>query len=460
MVSIRKLLAGLLLVIGLTGAAPPPVPPLPDTARFTPYSVSSAVGPFAVGFAIYGDSSDYTNWISVTLNGVVQSGNWTLDSPSGALITLARPITDARVTFTSPITGTLVITSAQRPRRLAQNAENRGVTARDFNQTYTAVIAMLREGWDLRSRILLIPPGETMGPLPSQASRSLQMLGFDASGNPIAAQPSSALVSSAMQDVTAAASHAAALTLLGGAPVSAIIPIGGEIDWPGLTVPPLWLPSDHSTRLRASFPELYAVLAPPMTAVVTSGLTAVTGISSTLGFNSTWPVEGPCIAPGTTIVAVPGSTSITLSAPAICSGVLIIVYPHGSGDGVTTFNLPDSLGMVYAGFDPAGTRLPEAINMARITGNQNQVLAANNLPAHAHSITDPGHTHALVNAGNVTTGSVFGAGAGTTGGANVAITVTAASTGITGTNNNVTTNDPFRIVQPTAIRRKIIYAGH
>lgn len=438
--------------------APPPVPALPDAPRFTSYAPVGSAGPFSVGFAIYGDSSDYTAWVGVTLDGVTRT-DWTLDSPSGSLITLPRPITDARITFTNPVTGALVINSAQRPRRLAQNAENRGVTARDFNQTYTAIIAMLREAWDMRGRMLLAPPGESIGILPSIAGRALQMLGFDASGNPIAAQPSSALVSSAMQDVTAAASHAAALALLGAAPASAIIPIGGEIDWAGLTVPALWLPSDHTTRLRASFPELFAVLAPTYACVGSGGSTAITGISSTLGFYL-WSVEGTNIAPGTTIAAIPGSTSITLSAPALGAVTQIRVFPHGNGDGVTTFNLPDSLGKVYAGFDPAGTLLPEAVNMARITGNQNQLLAANNLPPHSHPITDPGHTHTLNNAGNVTTGSTFGTGAGTTGGANVAITVNAASTGITGTNNNVTTNDVFRIVQPTAIRRKIIYAGH
>jgi hypothetical protein len=115
-------------------AAPPPVPVLPDAPRVTPYAPVAATGPFNVGFAIYGDSSDYTSWISVTLNGVEQVGNWVLDSPSGPLISLARPITDARITFTAPITGALVITGAQRPRRLAQNDEKPGVSARDFKQ--------------------------------------------------------------------------------------------------------------------------------------------------------------------------------------------------------------------------------------------------------------------------------------------------------------------------------------
>ena len=55
----------------------------------------------------------------------------------------------------------------------------------------------------------------TPGALPSANQRANQMLGFDGSGNPIAAQPSSALVSTAMQPVVAAATTAAAVALLG-----------------------------------------------------------------------------------------------------------------------------------------------------------------------------------------------------------------------------------------------------
>lgn len=53
------------------------------------------------------------------------------------------------------------------------------------------------------------------GTLPSAAERANQLLGFDASGNAIAAQPSSAPVSTAMQPVVAASTLALARTALG-----------------------------------------------------------------------------------------------------------------------------------------------------------------------------------------------------------------------------------------------------
>lgn len=52
-------------------------------------------------------------------------------------------------------------------------------------------------------------------PLPAVEQRANQLLGFDADGNPIAAEPSSALVSSAMQPVVAAATLALARAAMG-----------------------------------------------------------------------------------------------------------------------------------------------------------------------------------------------------------------------------------------------------
>jgi hypothetical protein len=63
--------------------------------------------------------------------------------------------------------------------------------------------------------------------VPPVAQRALQLLGFDSEGNVIVAQPSSALVSTAMQPVVAAATTEEALSLLGGFPaVSSIAALG------------------------------------------------------------------------------------------------------------------------------------------------------------------------------------------------------------------------------------------
>ncbi|OSJ22148.1 hypothetical protein BSZ19_47040 [Bradyrhizobium japonicum] len=169
--------------------APAPVPALPDTERRTTYSISNSTCACAVGFQLYGDSTDYGNWIEVWVNGVMmtQSGNWTLSSPSGPLANLSRPITNAVLTFVNPQTGTVQIVGARRPRRTSQFSESRGVAARDLNQVLSDLTAQNRETWDktndITGRVPRVPPGETLAMLPVLASRANQGACFDNLGN-------------------------------------------------------------------------------------------------------------------------------------------------------------------------------------------------------------------------------------------------------------------------------------
>lgn len=137
-------------------AAPGPVPALPDTERRTSYAPGAAsVGPYAVGFQLYGDGADYGAWLDVQVNGasLTAGSDWVLTSPSGSLATLPRPIQDAVITFTvaQPVSlspGTIEFIGQRRPRRLSQVSENRGVSARDFNVIVTEIEATLREIFD------------------------------------------------------------------------------------------------------------------------------------------------------------------------------------------------------------------------------------------------------------------------------------------------------------------------
>lgn len=75
---------------------------------------------------------------------------------------------------------------------------------------------LLQQVSSVQNRALTVPVVDPAPlPLPAVAQRANQLLGFDAYGNPIASQPSSALVSTAMQPVVAAATTAIARTLLG-----------------------------------------------------------------------------------------------------------------------------------------------------------------------------------------------------------------------------------------------------
>ena len=166
-----------------------PIPALPDAERRTEYPIAAATGPFDVGFALYGNSTDYASWLEVWLNGVklTATTDWTLSSPSGLIANLLRPITDAKVTLAQASTGTLEIVGARRPRRTSQLTENRGVPARDF-----------------------------LGILPGASARANFSLGFNASGVlTLQALPSGYPASSYFATVLAAPDAASARALLG-----------------------------------------------------------------------------------------------------------------------------------------------------------------------------------------------------------------------------------------------------
>ncbi len=167
--------------------APPAVPALPDTERRTSYSLSGTTCACSVGFALYGTSTDVDEWIQVYIAGVRYlstdpAHGWSLSSATGSLATIPRPITDAVLTFGLAQTGTVQIVGAERPRRAAQFAENRGVAARDLNQALTDIVAQNRETWDEMARSLLTPPGNVMGPLPAAPACAGGYLNFGPSG--------------------------------------------------------------------------------------------------------------------------------------------------------------------------------------------------------------------------------------------------------------------------------------
>jgi hypothetical protein len=192
MMALRSLLLAALLLLAGPGwaQAPSPVPALPDSARLTTYSLSSSVCTCSVGFALFGSGVDVDEWIQVFVGGVAKPSTdptygWSLSIPVGTLASAARPITNAILTFNAAQTATVVIVGNERPRRLSQFPEARGVAARDLNQAITDAVAVQRELWDKLNRAIVGQPGEVLLPLSSAASRAGLLLGFDANGNPV-----------------------------------------------------------------------------------------------------------------------------------------------------------------------------------------------------------------------------------------------------------------------------------
>lgn len=144
---------------------------------------------------------------------------------------------------------------------------------------------------------------------------------------------------------------------------------------------------------------------------------------------------------------------------------------YGTGDGSTTFNLPDRRGRVSAQLDSAGVALtsfsisPDANTLGGKGGTQGHALTVNEMPTHNHhvGINDPGHTHshnAAVNSGGgvgVTGGGSFflnGVGAATINGSPTGIQIVS-SIGFDQT-ENVGGGAAHAIVQPTIMCNYIL----
>ncbi|HEV2159568.1 hypothetical protein [Bradyrhizobium sp.] len=191
---LRRIILVIATLAGLSSAlaqAPGPVPAVLDNERRTSYSLSGSTCSCTLNYSVYGDGVDYWNWIEVWLNGVRVNYNdatygWTITSPSGSLSNLARPITNAVLTFNNSQTGTVQIVGARRPRRVSQFSEGAGVSARDLNQALSDIVTQNRETWDkindVTGRGLISQPGVTLGTLPVPSACSGKYLSFDVTG--------------------------------------------------------------------------------------------------------------------------------------------------------------------------------------------------------------------------------------------------------------------------------------
>lgn len=188
-------------------------------------------------------------------------------------------------------------------------------------------------------------------------------------------------------------------------------------------------------------------------------------------FNNPYTVPvGSCIdffgttAPNSSFV-LPYGQAISRSTYATLFSMFSTTY--GSGDGSTTFNVPDLRGRVLAGKDDMGgsaaSRLTStyfgasAANLGAVGGSESHTLTTAQLASHAHTATstDSGHVHTSLSnssansgngpafAGNSSSGgTTFSTATGT---ANITTTVNSAGSG--GAHNNT---------QPTIIANKLL----
>jgi microcystin-dependent protein len=185
------------------------------------------------------------------------------------------------------------------------------------------------------------------------------------------------------------------------------------------------------------------------------------GLSQILyGFVETDPASIPIITnPPGSIMAYAASTPPTgyfecngaaISRVTFAALFSVIGTTFGSGDGATTFNVPDLRGQFIRGWDDgAGVDPGRVLGSAQTSQNITHNHGIND-PGHGHTVNDPGHSHGLSvwnETGTAGGGGLiaYGPTPGNTGVSETGVVVNLADTGITTQPQGGTESRPINI---------------
>lgn len=237
--------------------------------------------------------------------------------------------------------------------------------------------------------------------------------------------------------------------------------IGEVKDYPGPKLPPLFLWVDGSTKSRVTYAALLDALTATATGNSTSGSATITGVSvdlTGLGLEGA-AIEGNGIQAGATVSSVT-ATTIVLSSNANATGSTgtMRIFPHGNGNGSTTFTLPDRKGITAFGRDNMGGTAASRLTTA-VSGVNGVRLGASGgdqrMQQHNHPIVDPGHNHPLAGGPNANGSGTVAPGA-QSGNAGAINGISSATTGITVSNAGAGSSQN---IPPANVTNYIIYAG-
>lgn len=195
------------------------------------------------------------------------------------------------------------------------------------------------------------------------------------------------------------------------------LPAGSLLDWSGLVAPTGFLRAIGQAVSRTTYASIFANSTITLAGNLTNGSPIVTGLASTTDLEAGHYMSGTGIASGAKILTVDGATQVTmdLNATSTQTPSAVTFAANPLGDGVTTFNLPDTRRRVTVGAGGTGNATLGA-QAGAVGGSDTHTLTTAEIPAHTHSaggvgasVTGPEGGGAPM--GNGTTGSAGGGGA-------------------------------------------------
>lgn len=216
------------------------------------------------------------------------------------------------------------------------------------------------------------------------------------------------------------------------------VPAGVVVNFASPSAPAGYLLADGSAVSRATYSNLYNAINFTQTGTTTNGLDTVSGLTNaTTKMFVGMKLEGTGISAGTTVATIVDDNNITMSAVATASGSPTIkFFPWGSGDGSTTFNLPDLRRRTMIGAGGSGSTVIGAV-VGQTGGEEAHTMTTGELVTHSHTTSTPTHqADSTVTSGSTTIGYATNSGTGTSSAVAVA---------------NEGNSDPFNVMQPSAV---------
>lgn len=212
----------------------------------TPFSSATAAGSATF---VYNFRTLSASYLIVKVDGVTKT------LTTDYTVTGVNAAGGGTVVFTSaPTVGAVVTIQRKTPFQRATDYQTNGdFLAGTVNPDFDALWMALQDNGYSTALSLTAPAGDTATSLtiPSVASRALQLLGFDALGNPTAmAAVASSLISSAMQPVVAASTLAIGRTALGSSTVGDAVFVATSADAARTVLGAVGLPGQQNLLIK------------------------------------------------------------------------------------------------------------------------------------------------------------------------------------------------------------------